>query len=178
MLQGVMTRLKLPSAHAILGVAFLASLLLFGCREGDSAGSAPNLVGTKPTFQLQTLEGRPVGPKDFPGQVVVVDFWATWCGPCHVQARILGDVYKDYRGKGVQFLAADVGEEAQTVKSFLKTTPVPYSVVLDPKNVSDQLGVYALPTLLVVNKKGVISFFQPGIADGPTIRRVLKEAGA
>jgi thiol-disulfide isomerase/thioredoxin len=173
-----MSAMKLPSAHAILGVAFLASLLLFGCREGNSAGSAPNLVGTRASFQLQTLEGRPLGPKDFPGQVVVVDFWATWCGPCHVQARILGEVYKDYRGRGVQFLAADVGEEAQTVKTFLATMPMPYSVVLDPKNVSDQLGVYALPTLMVVNKKGVISFFQPGIADGPTLRRVLKEAGA
>src|SRR4051812_16943587 len=102
---------RLPSAPAILGVAFLASLLLFGCRDSDSAnananGGAPRLVGTRPSFQLQTLEGRPLGPKDFPGQVVVVDFWATWCGPCHIQARILGDVYKDYRGKGVQFFAA------------------------------------------------------------------------
>jgi thiol-disulfide isomerase/thioredoxin len=174
-----MTRIKLPSAHAVLGVAFVASLLLFGCHDSDSAAnSAPRLVGTKPSFQLQTLEGRPLGPKDFPGQVVVIDFWATWCGPCHVQGRILAELYQDYRGKGVQFLAADVGEEAQTVRSFLKTTPVPYAVLLDPKNVSDQLGIYALPTLLVVNKKGVVSFFQPGISDGDTIRRILKEAGA
>jgi thiol-disulfide isomerase/thioredoxin len=173
-----MPRIKLPSAHAVVGVAFLASLLLFGCQDGDSAPGAAHLVGTRPSFQLQTLEGRMVGPKDFPGQVVVVDFWATWCGPCHVQARILGEVYKDFQGKGVQFLAADVGEEAKTVRSFLKTTPMPYSVLVDPKNVSDQLGIYALPTLMVVNKKGVVSFFQPGIADGPTIRRVLKEAGA
>jgi len=172
-----MTRLKLPAAPAVLGTAFLASLLLFGCRDGDSA-NAPNLTGTKPAFQLQTLEGRPLGPKDFPGQVVVVDFWATWCGPCHVQARILGDVYQDYRGKGVQFLAADVGEDAQAVRGFLKTTPVPYTVLVDPKNVADDLGVYALPTLMVVNKQGRVSFFQPGISDGDTIRRVLKEAGA
>jgi hypothetical protein len=55
---------------------------------------------------------------------------------------------------------------------------MPYSVLVDPKNVSDQLGIYALPTLMVVNKKGVVSFFQPGIADGPTVRRALKEAGA
>jgi len=178
MLYAVMSKLKLPSAHAVVGVAFLASLLLFGCRDGDSAPGTPRLVGTRPSFQLQTLEGRMVGPKDFPGQVVVLDFWATWCGPCHVQARILGEVYKDFQGKGVQFLAADVGEEAKTVRSFLKTTPIPYSVLVDPKNVSDQLGIYALPTLMVVNKKGIVSFFEPGIADGPTIRRVLKEAGA
>ncbi len=176
-----MPKLKLPPARAVLSLAFLGSLLLFGCRDSDSAsasGGAPNVLGTRPSFQLQTLEGRPLGPKDFPGQVVVVDFWATWCGPCHVQARILGELYKDYQGKGVQFLAADSGEEAQTVRAFLKTAPMPYPVLVDPKNVSDQLGIYALPTLMVVNKKGVVSFFQPGIADGPTLRRVLKEAGA
>jgi len=173
-----MIGLKLPSRPAVLGAAFLASLLLFGCHDSDSAGSAPNLVGTKPSFQLQTLEGRPLGPKDFPGQVVVLDFWATWCGPCHIQARILGELYKDYRGRGVQFLGADVGEEAKTVQSFLKSTPLPYAVLVDPKNVSDDLGIYALPTLMVINKKGVVSFFQPGISDADTLRRVLKEAGA
>ncbi len=175
-----MSRIKLPSALAILSVGFLASLLLFGCRESDSAGNAtPNLVGTKPTFKLPKLTGgQSLGPSSFPGQVVVVDFWATWCGPCHVQGRILEDVAKDYHGKGVRFLAADVGEEAPAVESFLKTTPMTYAdVLLDPKNVSDQLGIYALPTLLVVNKKGVVSYFQPGISDGDTIRRLLKEAG-
>jgi len=73
-----MIGVKLPPRPAVLGAAFLASLLLFGCHDSDSAGSAPNLVGTKPSFQLQTLEGRPLGPKDFPGQVVVLDFWGNW----------------------------------------------------------------------------------------------------
>ncbi|HXO19857.1 MAG TPA: TlpA disulfide reductase family protein [Thermoanaerobaculia bacterium] len=168
------------SCRPALTVAFVSSLLLFGCRDGASAGdppSASHVAGTKAAFRLQTLEGRPLGPKDFPGQVVLVDFWATWCGPCHLQARILEDVYREYRGRGVQFLAADVGEEREVVRKFLQSAPIPYTVLLDPQNVADSLGINALPTLMVVDKKGRVSYFEPGISDGDTIRKLLKEAG-
>jgi thiol-disulfide isomerase/thioredoxin len=165
------------SARSVLTVAFAASLLLFGCREG-ATGGVP-VPGAKLAFELQTLEGRPMGlPKAFPGQVVIVDFWATWCGPCHVQQRILEDVFKDYRGKGVQFLAADVGEEAETVRQFLKAKPFSYPVLVDPHDVAGQLGISALPTLMVIDKKGKLSFFEAGLTDGDTIRRVLHQAGA
>jgi thiol-disulfide isomerase/thioredoxin len=127
---------------------------------------------------MQTLEGRPIGPKNFPGQVVIVDFWATWCGPCHVQQRILEDVYKDYHGKGVQFLAANVGEELDTVRGFLKGKPIPFTVVMDPHDVAGQLGINALPTLMVIDKKGKLTFFEAGLTDGDTIRRLLRQAGA
>lgn len=163
--------------RAVLTAAFACSLLLFGCRDGASAGGAAE--GTKASFRMKTLEGgRSLGPTDFPGQVVVVDFWATWCGPCHVQARILEPIYQDYQGKGVQFLAANVGEEAETVRRFLQSKPLPYTVLIDPGDVAGELGVFALPTLMVVDKKGRVAFFESGIVDGPTLRRVLKEAGA
>jgi thiol-disulfide isomerase/thioredoxin len=111
--------------------------------------------------------------------VVVVDFWATWCGPCHLQAQILEPVYRDFKGRGVQFLAANVGEEPDTVKSFLKKKPFPYPVLLDPSDsVATTLGVLALPTLMVVDKKGRVAYFEAGIADGDTLRALIKKAGA
>jgi len=170
-------------ARSVLTAAFVSCLLLFGCRDGATAGApaaagAPPAPGSKVAFELQTLEGRPFGPRNFPGQVVVIDFWATWCGPCHVQQRILEDIYKDYRGKGVQFLAANVGEELETVRGFLKSRPIPYTVLLDPHDVAGQLGINALPTLMVIDKKGKLTFFEAGLTDGDTIRRILRQAGA
>ncbi len=172
------------SSRSILTAAFVSTLLLFGCREGNTSaavaavsGGAP-APGSKVSFELQTLEGQPLGPKNFAGQVVVVDFWATWCGPCHVQQRILEDVYKDYHGKGVQFLAADVGEELETVRGFLKGKPMSSTVLLDPHDVAGQLGINALPTLMVIDKKGKLTFFEAGLTDGDTIRRLLRQAGA
>ncbi len=168
----------LRSRRSVLVVAAFASFLLLSCQEGATAGKALK-PGSKVDFQLKTVDGRTLGPVDFRGQVVVVDFWATWCGPCHLQARILEPIYRDFKGRGVQFLAANVGEEPETVKTFLKNKPFPYPVLLDPKDaVVSNLGVYALPTLLVVDTKGRVTYFESGIADGNTLREMIRKAGA
>lgn len=164
--------------RSVLLTAALASFVLLSCQEDATAIGGPK-PGSKVEFELKTVDGRTLGPKDFRGQVIVVDFWATWCGPCHLQAKILEPIYRDFKGRGVQFLAANVGEEPETVKSFLKNKPFPYPVLLDPKDdVASNLGVYALPTLLVVDTKGRLAFFRSGIADGDTLRQVIKQAGA
>jgi cytochrome c biogenesis protein CcmG, thiol:disulfide interchange protein DsbE len=163
------------SSRRILLTAMALSLLLLSCRDGVTAGQ-PSEAGLD--FRLKTVDGRTLGPKDFPGQVVVVDFWATWCLPCHVQARILEPLHRDFKGKGVQFLAANVGEEESTVRSFLKDKPFPYPVLLDPEDkVSAKLGVVALPTLIVIDKQGKVALFHPGLADAATLRKIFKQAG-
>jgi cytochrome c biogenesis protein CcmG/thiol:disulfide interchange protein DsbE len=155
-------------------VAGLALLLLLAC-GGSSAGTSRD---SKLDFRLKTTDGRTLGPMDFPGQVVVVDFWATWCAPCRVQAQILEPVARDLKGHGVQFLAADMAEPEDTVRGFLKDNPFPYPVLLDSDGkISDNLGITALPTLLVVDKKGGLRYLQPGLADGDTIKRIIREAG-
>ena len=174
-----MTNLSHPlRTRRVLLAAVAACFLLLSC-DGARAGDAPAAAAPSTDFRLKTIDGRTLGPKDFRGQVVVVDFWATWCGPCHLQARILEPVYRDFKGRGVQFLAANVGEEPEQVKKFLKDKPFPYPVLLDPSNdISTELGVAALPTLMVVDKKGKVAYFQSGIADGDTLRQIIKKAGA
>jgi cytochrome c biogenesis protein CcmG/thiol:disulfide interchange protein DsbE len=178
----------LRSGRSVLVAAAFVPLLLLGCKNGASTGQAASAPGApapagkteaKADFQLASIDGRQIGPKSFPGQVVVVDFWATWCMPCRLQAEILEPVYRDYKGRGVQFLATNVGEEPDQVKKFLKDKPFPYPVLLDPQQATaDKLGIVALPTLMVVDKKGEVAYFQSGIADGDTLRDLLKKAGA
>ena len=163
------------SRRALL-TATVLSLVLLSCRDAATAAGkpAPSDLG----FRLKTVDGRTLGPKDYEGQVVVVDFWATWCAPCHIQARILEPIHRDYKSKGVQFLAANVGEDESTVRSFLKGKPFPYPVLLDPEDkVSSQLGVVALPTLMIIDKNGKVALFHTGVADGATVRKILKQAG-
>lgn len=168
--------MKRALSRRALMTATVLSLLLLSCRDGITAAGKPAPADLG--FRLKTVDGRTMGPKDYEGQVVVVDFWATWCAPCHIQARILEPIHRDYKGKGVQFLAANVGEDEPTVRSFLKSKPFPYPVLLDPEDkVSSQLGVVALPTLMIIDKKGKVAFFHTGVADGATVRKVLKQAG-
>ncbi len=180
------TTLFRSSLFALAAVGFL---LLTGCAPDkaatDSSGKpgatadAGKLAKVDTGFQLPSVDGRKLGPKSFPGQVVVVDFWATWCLPCRLQAQILEPIYQQYKGRGVQFLAADSGEELAEVKKFLKEKPFPYPVLLDSDQaVSTKLGLSALPTLMVIDKQGKVAYFEPGVADADSLHEILRKAGA
>lgn len=163
--------------RSVLMFAALFSLALFGCKE--AAEGSKGAVGAKPDFRLQTLDGRKLGPKDFLGEVVVIDFWATWCGPCRVQSRIIEPIFQDYQNKGVQFLAVNVGEDEATARKFAKEKPFPYPVLLDPDSkVSNSFEIYALPTMMVIDTKGKVTLIKSGVVDGPTLREAIKNAGA
>jgi thiol-disulfide isomerase/thioredoxin len=159
-------------------VAATATATLFAVACVDS-GARPVRVGaTAPTIAPSDLAGRTVALSDFRGRVVLVDFWATWCGPCHLQRQILEPLYREYRSKGAEFLAVSVGEDADTVKQFVAGQPFAYPVLIDPADeLSPRLGISALPTLLVVDRDGKVSYFEAGVADAETLRRVFTDAG-
>jgi peroxiredoxin len=168
------SRLRRSLALAAVSLA----LVLLSCSDGATAGKE-SARGAKADFRLRSLDGKMLGPADFKGQVVVVDFWATWCLPCRIQADALQPVVRDLKGRGVQFLGASVGEDADVVRKFLKERPAPYPVLLDPEEeVSGRFEILALPTLLVVDRQGKIAQKLEGITDGDTLRKLIKQAGS
>jgi cytochrome c biogenesis protein CcmG, thiol:disulfide interchange protein DsbE len=158
--------------------SLLLGLLLLACDSETSAAPSASRGGTKAGFRLPTIDGRKLGPGDFKGKVVVADFWATWCGPCYMQADILHRLHAQYPAKDVQFLAIDVGEDEKTVRAFLAKRPIPYPVLLDEdQRVSGDLGVVGFPTLLIVDKKGEVSYLRTGIVPDKRLRELLAQAG-
>jgi peroxiredoxin len=163
-----------------LALAPFLALLVLAC--GAGGGPVPGNVAEgapAPTFRLASLDGRQLGPEDFAGEVVLVEFWATWCPPCHLQADILRPLYPEYRQRGVEFLAVDLGEDEETVRRFVADRPFPYPVLIDPEDeLSYELGVQALPTLMIVDRAGEVTYFRPGVLEEDELRKVLAGAGA
>lgn len=171
------------TATATAAAALLLVLALTAACAGDAAdgdaGGEDAAAGKSSDFRLADLEGGRLGPPDLADQVVLIDFWATWCVPCHAQADILKELYPEVKGDGVEFLAVDVGESQEQVEEFIATRPFPYPVLLDPASeVADSLGVYSLPTLMVVDRQGRVAHFEEGIHDADEVRAILEQAGA
>ncbi len=129
-------------------------------------------------FRFPSLDGAQISPADFPGEVVIIDIWATWCGPCRLQARFLEELHQEMAGQNVRFLAINVGEDEATVRDFVAKTPFPYPVLLDPGDtLSQRYQIFGLPTVMIVDKNGGISFLRTGVSDTNTLRQELVKAG-
>lgn len=161
-------------------VLLVLPLLLAGCGPAEEpADEGSEIPEDAADFRLPSLDGRTLGPPDFPGEVVVVDFWATWCTPCRAQAKVLEELHADWQGKGVRFLAVDVAEDRAKVEAFVVDNPFPYPVLLDPEDrLSPKLGLIALPTLMVVDTEGEVTYLEPGLVDRRGLEKLLVEAGA
>jgi len=144
----------------------------------ESSGASEEPLAP-PDFRLASLDGGLIGPSDFAGEVVLIEFWATWCGPCRLQARFFEELHTELNGKGVHFLAIDAGEDEAKVREFVNETPFPYPVLLDPEDtLSRRYNIYGLPTVMIVDRQGKISYFETGLSDTHTLRKALAAAGA
>ena len=152
----------------------LAVLSAVSCASPPAAEEAADPA---PTFDLATVDGGRVKSTDYEGEVLLLEFWATWCTPCVAQARILEPIHRDFEGRGVEFLAVSLGEDAETVRAYVERTPFPYPVALDPNDeLTGELGIFALPTVLIVGRDGNIVYSQPGLSGGDVLRDVLEQA--
>ena len=161
---------------ATLGLATSLAIGLVG------ATTAADAAGPAPGFQLDAVTGEATNLGQFKGQVVMLNFWATWCGPCQQEMPLLEQMYKKYKPAGFTLVGVNVDKEAPPVRALLAKKPVSFPVLLDPASqVSKAYHVDEMPSTVLIDRKGNIRYLHRGYKPGDEneyqdrIRQLIRE---
>lgn len=149
---------------------------LFEGLEGDGSTAPHVLIGqTAPLFEASDRNGKTVKLEEvMEGQVVVLDFWATWCGPCVDALPKVAEVTAKYKDKGVQFFAVNVNEDAETVEKFLEAQSLDIRVLFDEDGeISEAYSASAIPQTVIIGKSGVVEVVHVGAS--PRLEKQLAD---
>ena len=147
----------------------LRSILVAGllCLIGPGLVSAASVSGPAPNFTLKSLSGKNLKLSEMTGNVVLINFWASWCGPCRQEMPLLNDLHNKYEPLGFTVLGVNVEEQSDAARGFINDYPVDFPVLLDNKNqVSKLYNVVAMPTTVVVDRDGNLRFLHKGYKPG------------
>ena len=154
-------------ATAVVITAALVGWTAYSSRSVRASGGVKDNSTRKqaPDFALKDIDGHTVHLSDYRGKVVVLDFWATWCGPCKVEIPWFTEFEKNRKDRGFAVLGVAEDEEGwEVVKPFLKEFNVNYRVVIGDDKTNDQYGgIEALPTTYLLDRNGRIAATHVGL---------------
>jgi cytochrome c biogenesis protein CcmG, thiol:disulfide interchange protein DsbE len=117
-------------------------------------------------FTAKNLDAKDVKLSDFKGKVVLVNFWAVWCGPCQEEIPELVQLYNAYRDKGFVIVGVSDPSDLKEIKSFVNEHKMNYPVVIDNGDISDEYNVSGFPTSFLIDRNGKIVKKYPGYSRG------------
>jgi thiol-disulfide isomerase/thioredoxin len=154
-----------------MSVSLPADTFAFAPPPGAAELNAGRVVGRETLlgrpaadFNLRNLDGEEIHLSALKGRVVLLDFWATWCGPCRVTMPRLNSLFKKFRKQDVVILGIDMNENEQTVRAFVRKNRFEYPILLVPKGdpVVENYSARAIPTLVLIDKNGVVADYKVG----------------
>ncbi len=135
-----------------------------------------------PNFTLKSLQGKNLKLSEMAGNVVLINFWASWCGPCLQEMPLLNKIHNKYEPLGFTVLGINVEQSSDNARAFLSDRGVDFPVLLDSENrVSQLYDVVAMPTTVVVDRDGNMRFLHKGYKPGDEaqyrkmVKKLLRE---
>ena len=194
------SRRQRRAAHAALaGAAALIAFCAAGCSGGQIGGDPPqnsgqSFVGSSyistfyragqrpaaPPVTGVTLTGQKLSLAAYRGDVVVLNFWGSWCAPCRAEAPALGTLARRLAASGVRFVGIDIRDEPQSALAFMQTFGVQYPSLNDP---NDEIALQfrstvppaAIPTTIVIDRSGKVAARIVGGATYAQLKSVISE---
>lgn len=151
---------KIISGTGHLLLLLVALLLALGVSAREVSGPAPD-------FTLKSRSGENIKLSELRGEVVMINFWASWCGPCRQEMPLLDALYQRYRPLGFTILGVSVDENLDDARRLLKEIPVTFPVLFDTDNkVADLYELVAMPSTVLVDRDGNMRFVHLGYLPG------------
>jgi peroxiredoxin len=154
-----MTIWNMPISYPwqILALIFI---LLNPALAGEGGESAPD-------FTLPRDDGQSISLSELRGQVVMINFWASWCGPCRQEMPLLEQIHQRYEPLGFTLLGVNVEENSGDAIAFLEERPVSFPILFDPNNdVSKLYDVIAMPSTVLIDRQGKVRHLHHGYKPG------------
>lgn len=133
--------------------------------------SAPALAldvgGPAPDFTLKSRSGENIKLSEQRGDVVMINFWASWCAPCRQEMPLLEELHDRYADLGFTLLGVNVEEDSSAALDLLKEIPVTFPILFDSRNdVSKLYNVVAMPTTVILDRDGTVRYVHKGYLPG------------
>lgn len=134
----------------------------------SASASAPDLIGKSASdFALRSLKQENIRLSEQLGEVVILNFWATWCGSCRQEMPLLDEIYLKYRRAGLVLLSINIDEDVDRAAEMAATLGVSYPVLMDSRNeVAKAYEVGTMPSTVLIDREGTIRYVSEGYKPG------------
>lgn len=172
--------MRLNRLPQLVFLTLIASALALS--SASSLAKGKKVSGKAKDFTLSSNTGKNIRLSDLKGKVVMINFWASWCGPCRQEFPLLDDMYKRYQPAGFELLGVNIEPKKKDADKLLKQIPVTFPILYDTEQkVSELYDVSAMPTTILIDKNGKMRYLAKGYKPGyekdykEQVKALLKE---